>query len=43
MILYCILKGDIIMAINDKTYSLDNIYDMIGESQAGKLTGLLLK
>ena len=28
--------GDIIMAINDKPYSLDNIYDMIGESQAWK-------
>ncbi|CAM3061138.1 peptidase M61 [Flavobacterium frigoris] len=28
--------GDIIMAINDKPYSLDNIYDMIGESQNWK-------
>ncbi|PKH67715.1 peptidase M61 [Flavobacterium sp. ALD4] len=28
--------GDIIMAINNKPYSLDNIYDMIGESQAWK-------
>jgi predicted metalloprotease with PDZ domain len=31
------LKGrDIIMAINNKSYSLDNIYDMIGESQNWK-------
>ncbi|SEA89910.1 Predicted metalloprotease, contains C-terminal PDZ domain [Flavobacterium gillisiae] len=28
--------GDIIMAINDKPYSLDNIYDMISESQNWK-------
>jgi predicted metalloprotease with PDZ domain len=28
--------GDIIMGINDKSYSLDNIYDMIGESQSWK-------
>jgi predicted metalloprotease with PDZ domain len=28
--------GDIIMAINEKPYSLDNIYDMISESQAWK-------
>jgi predicted metalloprotease with PDZ domain len=28
--------GDIILAINDKTYSLDNIYDMITESQKWK-------
>jgi predicted metalloprotease with PDZ domain len=28
--------GDIIMGINDKSYSLDNIYDMIGESQRWK-------
>jgi hypothetical protein len=30
---YTDLKGDIIMGINDKSYSLDNIYDMIGESK----------
>jgi predicted metalloprotease with PDZ domain len=36
--------GDIIMAINDKPYSLDNIYDMIGESQAWKENdGITLK
>jgi predicted metalloprotease with PDZ domain len=28
--------GDIIMSINDKSYSLDNIYDMIGESESWK-------
>lgn len=28
--------GDIIVAINDKPYSLENIYDMIGESQKWK-------
>lgn len=28
--------GDIILAINDKPYSLDNIYDMISESQTWK-------
>lgn len=28
--------GDVIMAINDKAYSLENIYDMIGESQNWK-------
>jgi predicted metalloprotease with PDZ domain len=28
--------NDIIMAINDKTYTLDNIYDMIGESENWK-------
>jgi hypothetical protein len=28
------LKGGDIMGINDKSYSLDNIYDMIGESQS---------
>jgi predicted metalloprotease with PDZ domain len=28
--------GDIVMAINDKTYTLDNIYEMIGESQKWK-------
>ncbi|MBW4360419.1 M61 family metallopeptidase [Flavobacterium taihuense] len=28
--------GDIILAINDKAYSLDNIYDMITESQKWK-------
>lgn len=28
--------GDIIVAINDKPYSLENIYDMIGESQNWK-------
>jgi hypothetical protein len=29
---------------SNKSYSLDNIYDMIGESQAGKkMTELLLK
>jgi predicted metalloprotease with PDZ domain len=28
--------GDIILAINDKPYSLDNIYDMISESQVWK-------
>jgi hypothetical protein len=32
------------MGINDKSYSLDNIYDMIGEVKAGKkMTELLLK
>jgi hypothetical protein len=31
------------MGINDKSYSLDNIYDMIGESQSWKTTELLLK
>lgn len=28
--------GDVILAINDKPYSLDNIYDMISESQTWK-------
>jgi predicted metalloprotease with PDZ domain len=28
--------GDVILAINDKPYSLDNIYDMISESQKWK-------
>jgi predicted metalloprotease with PDZ domain len=28
--------GDILLAINDKTYSLDNIYDMIMESEKWK-------
>ncbi len=28
--------GDVIVSINDKPYSLDNIYDMIGESQKWK-------
>jgi PDZ domain-containing secreted protein len=28
--------GDIIIAINDKPYSLDNIYEMIAESQKWK-------
>jgi hypothetical protein len=31
------------MGINDKSYSLDNIYDMIGESQSWKENELLLK
>jgi hypothetical protein len=35
--------GDIIMGINDKSYSLDNIYDMIGESQSWKKMTELLK
>jgi hypothetical protein len=36
--------GDIIMGINDKSYSLDNIYDMIAKVKAGKkMTELLLK
>jgi predicted metalloprotease with PDZ domain len=28
--------GDVILAVNDKSYSLDNIYDMISESQKWK-------
>jgi C-terminal processing protease CtpA/Prc len=35
--------GDIIMGINDKSYSLDNIYDMIKVKAGKKMTELLLK
>jgi C-terminal processing protease CtpA/Prc len=35
--------GDIIMGINDKSYSLDNIYDMIGESQSWKENEITIK
>jgi predicted metalloprotease with PDZ domain len=28
--------GDVILAVNDKTYTLDNIYDLIGESENWK-------
>lgn len=31
------LGGDIIVAVNDKAYNLDNIYDMIMESQSWKV------
>jgi hypothetical protein len=31
------------MGINDKSYSLDNIYDMIGESQSWKEITIKIK
>jgi hypothetical protein len=31
------------MGINDKSYSLDNIYDMIGESQSWKENEITIK